>query len=444
MSGRRAKAAFLWGVVVVSLVLWCSIASLSGAAKAGLPQNGQAVSEPQTGLFIPAENRGSAREGNVVDGNKDRLGDLALRREIVINVPAFTLYLYEEGRLIRQYPIAVGRMVTPSNFGEYRIINRVVNPTWYPEGREPVPPGPDNPVGTRWLGINLEGYGIHGTNDPSSIGKAVSKGCIRMRNEDVEELHDLVRIGTPVKLTYETIVIEPDREGKQYTITVYRDVYRKGTNTLGRAREKLANLARQGVRTTLGDERLSRILRAAAGRPEVLPVDVEVQVGETIVGRGAYWDGGRLWLPLRPVEEVLGRKAARYGRQQTAFPDGGRLEEVAAGGRMAAPLEEIEKSFGVHSTYDQRAGRVRLLMPVIYANGEPLGINGFWRKGMLYLPIFGLADRLGVEIGWDSEREQVLFAGSPVSVTLIDNTFYVPFYEVKDLELEVELQWEEV
>ncbi|MCL4517368.1 MAG: L,D-transpeptidase family protein [Firmicutes bacterium] len=379
-------------------------------------------------------------------------------------MPAFTLYLYEAGRLIRQYPIAVGRMVTPSSFGAYRIINRVVNPTWYPEGRDPVPPGPANPIGSRWLGINLDGYGIHGTNDPGLIGKAVSKGCIRMRNEDVEELTELVRIGTPVRLAYETIVVEPDRKGEQYTITVYPDIYRKGTNTPA---ELWSKLVRQGIRTTIGDEQLRRILRAAAGKPEALPLDIEVRVGGKAVSRGAFWSEGQLWLPLEAVAEAFGKKVAWEENGRKALLDGHGLERVVArsasgggsrgenggsgglggasgdGMLVAAVLDEVERILGVHSSYDQRAGSVNLLVPEIYADGEPLGIKGFWSKGMLYFPLFELADHLGAEIDWDLDLEQLRLEGSPVPATLINDLFYVPFYAVKDLPLGVDLRWEE-
>lgn len=504
MSGKRAKAAFQRGRFVAFLVSLVSFAALvlagpepagsiggffdvADVAKAGPAQNGQPDSKLHPGQYSVTESRGSGRGENAVsgenavagenaasgenaaNGNRDEFGDLAPRREILINLPAFTLYLYEAGRLIRQYPIAVGRMVTPSSFGEYRIINRVVNPTWYPEGRDPVPPGPANPVGSRWLGISLDGYGIHGTNDPGSIGKAVSKGCIRMRNEDVEELTELVRIGTPVRLAYETIVVEPDRKGEQYTITVYPDIYRKGTNTLA---ELWSKVARQGIRTTIGDEQLMRILRAATGKPEALPLDIEVRVGGTAVSGGAFWSGGRLWLPLRAVAEAFGKKVSWEENGHKAILDGHRLEKVvvrsasggggrsenggsggtdgsgglggASGGRtLLAALDEVERILGVHSSYDQRAGSVNLLVPEIYADGEPLGIKGFWSKGMLYFPLFELADHLGAEMDWDLDLEQLRLAGSPVPATLINDIFYVPFYAVKDLPLGVDLRWEE-
>ncbi|MGC4053198.1 MAG: L,D-transpeptidase [Paludibaculum sp.] len=99
--------------------------------------------------------------------------------------------------------VAVGKSTTPSPSGTFEIVNRIPNPTWYGPNKV-VGPGKTNPVGTRWMGLSAKGYGIHGTNRPDSIGKAASKGCIRMRNEDVEELFELVHVGATVELSVET------------------------------------------------------------------------------------------------------------------------------------------------------------------------------------------------------------------------------------------------
>lgn len=105
---------------------------------------------------------------------------------ITVNVAARKLYLYMNGKLYKVYPVGIGKMLTPTPKGTYRIINKSVNP--------------GGPFGARWLGLSKPHYGIHGTNNPSSIGKFVSHGCIRMYNKDVIELANIVSIGTPVKI----------------------------------------------------------------------------------------------------------------------------------------------------------------------------------------------------------------------------------------------------
>jgi L,D-transpeptidase ErfK/SrfK len=116
-------------------------------------------------------------------------------RRIVVSIPDRKLVLLEGDRILKIYDVAVGKASTPSPHGEFKIVARAIDPVWKNVG-----PGPDNPVGTRWLGLSVKGYGIHGTNAPGSIGKAASHGCIRMRNRDVEELFELVRTGVSVEL----------------------------------------------------------------------------------------------------------------------------------------------------------------------------------------------------------------------------------------------------
>jgi lipoprotein-anchoring transpeptidase ErfK/SrfK len=107
-------------------------------------------------------------------------------------------------RRVATFPVAVGMPAWPTPTGNLRIASMQRNPWWYPpnqpwaEGASPVPPGPGNPLGTRWMGTNLGGIGIHGTYNPGSIGTAASHGCIRMYIRDSEWLYERIRIGTPV------------------------------------------------------------------------------------------------------------------------------------------------------------------------------------------------------------------------------------------------------
>ena len=120
-------------------------------------------------------------------------------RRIVVSIPDRKLALIENDRIVRVYPVAVGAAVSPSPVGTFTIVNRVSNPTYYRPGVV-IGPGSTNPIGTRWIGLNVKGFGIHGTDAPSSIGFAKSHGCIRLRNRDVEQLFERVRAGDVVEL----------------------------------------------------------------------------------------------------------------------------------------------------------------------------------------------------------------------------------------------------
>ena len=129
----------------------------------------------------------------------------ALSGQIVIDQSSHTLTLKRFGQPNVSFPVAVGQPAYPTPDGHFTIISKVENPTWTPppdapwaQGAVPIPPGPGNPLGTRWMGLSAPGVGIHGTDDPSSIGYSVSHGCIRMQIPDAERLFSMVSLGMSV------------------------------------------------------------------------------------------------------------------------------------------------------------------------------------------------------------------------------------------------------
>jgi lipoprotein-anchoring transpeptidase ErfK/SrfK len=126
----------------------------------------------------------------------------APKRQIIISIADRQLAIIDHGQVLKTYPIAVGARGTPSPDGDFVIINHAKDPT-YRHGDKEIAPGKDNPLGTRWMGLSLKGYGIHGTNVQSSVGKAISHGCFRMRKQDVEELYTLVQVGDTVMVRRE-------------------------------------------------------------------------------------------------------------------------------------------------------------------------------------------------------------------------------------------------
>jgi lipoprotein-anchoring transpeptidase ErfK/SrfK len=128
---------------------------------------------------------------------------------ILINRSLNRLFLYKNtGKSLqpwRTFAVATGQAIYPTPAGTFHIVVKWVNPTWYPptqdawaKGLKPVPPGPNNPLGTRWMGLSAPGIGIHGTDEPTSIGYSASHGCIRMQVPDAEWLFERVNIGTMV------------------------------------------------------------------------------------------------------------------------------------------------------------------------------------------------------------------------------------------------------
>jgi L,D-transpeptidase-like protein/putative peptidoglycan binding protein len=126
---------------------------------------------------------------------------------IVIRPGVNQLRYYRGAQLMRKFGVATGQSVYPTPTGMFSIVDKQLNPWWLPpdsdwaRGKDPIPPGPGNPLGTRWMGLSAPGVGIHGTPDDASIGYSASHGCIRMHISDAEWVFHHVELGTPVVIT---------------------------------------------------------------------------------------------------------------------------------------------------------------------------------------------------------------------------------------------------
>lgn len=173
-------------------------------AKTGRSDSSQQAASHHLPISRPNADGSSKTQGTVEAPAPQSEGSeqIELNRFILVSIPDRQLALVDDGKVIKVYAIAVGAHGTPSPEGNFTVISHVANPTWSHKGKV-VPPGKNNPVGSRWMGLSLKGYGIHGTNAPRSIGKAASHGCFRMGKKDVEELFALVRVGDTVAVRAE-------------------------------------------------------------------------------------------------------------------------------------------------------------------------------------------------------------------------------------------------
>lgn len=160
----------------------------------------------------------------------------APRAGIVLNLPEQRLYHYENGRLVRSYPIGIGRDGHATPVGTTSVVRKAVDPVWRPtpsaRADDPelpamVPAGPDNPLGSRALYLGWTSYLIHGTNKEYGIGRRASRGCIRMYDDDVRELYGRAAVGTPV-----TVVDQPVKVG-----WVGNDLFLEASPTIQQVRQ---------------------------------------------------------------------------------------------------------------------------------------------------------------------------------------------------------------
>lgn len=152
--------------------------------------------------------------------------------ELYINIPEYKLTMIDKGQVVKSYDIAVGTPYEQTPVGRFAVFLKLEYPVWYPGAkfadRTPVAPGPDNPLGSRWMEF-APSYGIHGTNVDWSISYPVSGGCIRMHDADARELYEKVDIGTPVTVVYETLLLVERKDGLY--LKVLPDIYGRQTSS---------------------------------------------------------------------------------------------------------------------------------------------------------------------------------------------------------------------
>ena len=156
--------------------------------------------------------------------------------------------------------------------GQYSVISKVIDPGWenpyLPKGKVRLAPGDDNPLGTRWIGFYRKGageYGMHGTDNPNSVGKFSSHGCVRMKVKDAEALFDMVDLGTPVVVQYEPVLIR--RHDTCIQLIVFADRFKRGTPTAQQIKTRILKQYPQAHVT------LTQI-QAALAQPNEKPIEV--------------------------------------------------------------------------------------------------------------------------------------------------------------------------
>lgn len=194
-----------------------------------------------------------------------------MERGIIINVPECRLYLFSPGQPVLIYPVAVGLPTWQTPAGKFTVSNKIKDPTWYmpPEmarreniEKEIIPPGPDNPVGDRWIGTSIRHTGIHGTNKPMSIGKSVSHGCIRLYPEDIQKVFDTVSVGDPGEFLYEPVKVTI--AGQDILIEVHPDIYGLIPDMKKMAEEKIRGL---NLSNKVNLEKLEKAIKNSTGLP---------------------------------------------------------------------------------------------------------------------------------------------------------------------------------
>ena len=224
-------------------------------------------------------------------------------RKISINLAARSLAVYEGQKRIRLYPIGPGKASTPTPVGYFKVESKDLNPTWT-DPTDPeysIPSGESNPLGYRWMEVQGN-YGIHGTNKPESIGHYVSNGCIRMNEKDVEDVFDLVKVGTPIEITYNRIVVEKTPDDR-IAFYVYPDGYGRQPLDVEEATKWLKGY---GVQNFISDEDIEKKIEASDGEPTYIGKVYNITVDGKKLQNKAVEQDGITYLPAIDLADAAG------------------------------------------------------------------------------------------------------------------------------------------
>jgi L,D-transpeptidase ErfK/SrfK len=318
--------------------------------------------------------------GRVLRVPTQRVVPAFLDTGLVLNLPERMIYLFKDKKLIAYYPVAIGatgKWMTP--VADLTIINMAKNPTWLPPewaGKEkPVEPGPDNPLGDRWIGLSMPGYGIHATNAPTSIGLATSHGCIRMIPRDAEALYDRVRVGMAVKIVYEPVLIGRAPDTGLIYLSVYPDVYGK----VGDMKAFLAQkLQKYGIEEVADRTRADMLLAAKKGVPEpIVGSTIQLRIQDElvtlsfpiIVRDGKYLAVSDFLEPLGALakwdETRKSLEITRNEKKITLFSGGSGSPQEATlllwHGKALLPLRDVVQGLGLSLSWDNRERAISIV-----------------------------------------------------------------------------------
>ena len=333
----------------------------------------------------------NAKRGDLLAGDEllvipaQHIAPLARAEGVVVNLTERNLYVYQNGRPVRCFPVAIGMRGWETPTGEFTIANRRKNPTWFPPEwaleEKPVPPGPGNPLGDRWMGLSARGYGIHATNAPASIGRYVSHGCMRMYPEHAHELYELVVVGTPVQIVYRRVAFgRRPGEGVVY-IAYYPDPYQMGEVKV----EHVVGMLKEYGLDAVADRRaVARALERPSGMPvAVVGSRVKLKVNGRPVGLalGPMRRGDDWLVAAGPLVEALGARM-----------------EVGTGGNYVVVTRGAQRV--LFSPGDREA----------IANGELVRLEAAPQLAAGYplIPLKATVTALGGSLGWDAWTDTVL------------------------------------
>lgn len=347
---------------------------------------------------------------------------------IVINLPSRTLELFSGNTLVKTYPVAIGKPSTPTPLGTYRIFEKEVNPAWFPPRTgETVPSGPGNPLGYRWMGFS-ELYGIHGTNAPWAIGQAVSNGCVRMNESDVEELFEQVSYGTTVQVNYDRVKVRFEADG-QVSIGIYPDVYGYLSISVASVKQELAGRGLAGV---IGDEQIAGMIEAQADRQVTVARTHMIRVNGQLIADKAMTVQDAMLVPVWPVAAALGADVSWDEAAQMVRGKFGTASGLVKHDVLFVTAEGARALFDGQQEYRPDENVLAIDSLLLLINGRPFAGDVRTVDGILAVPVANLAEAVGVKVA-EAADGTLLVQGGKVPCVRVGDRAYIQLTKVYDV-----------
>lgn len=342
--------------------------------------------------------------------------------KIMINLPSYTLEYYENNNLVKKYPIAIGKPSTPTPRGLYKIQDKEVNPCWYPPDKKgyTVPSGPDNPLGYRWMGFEFN-YGIHGTNAPWSIGSAVSNGCVRMYEEDVEELFDHIQYNTPVSIVYDRINIQVDPIG-QATIEIYPDIYGYDNLTVEQVKSELIG---KHVGDLIEEKFLLKLIMKEKVDQQLFAKLSNVKINNKKLVEYLVWWEGMLYAPVEIMETYLDIPLEWDEDKQLIVSKQYTAPAMVRNNIVYVEVSHLPKLFNVEQKWDQDTNCLLIHAPTLLIADQFVTHDIQFIKDIPYVPIDKVAQSLGRTIDWDKESQTFWLGSRKIVVKQLGDEAYI-------------------
>ncbi|MGL5512465.1 MAG: L,D-transpeptidase family protein [Sporomusa sp.] len=357
---------------------------------------------------------------------------------IIINIPSCTLELYQNDTLLKEYPVAIGKPANPTPIGEFTIVDKEIDPAWYPPGKDVVvPSGSDNPLGYRWLGVGGL-YGIHGTNTPRSIGLPVSNGCIRMQEEDVEELFELVDYGTVVKIEYQRVKVRVSDSG-QASLGIYPDIYGREKVTLATVKQ---TLDKAGLGSLADGVFMQNLIAAVSGRQAMLAQLDNLKINGTLRPKCAVSWQGKKQIPVIALEDSLQIAAKWNKKQQTLKQQNNIVPGDLEDNRAYVHDEYLSFLVGRQEIWNDSKNYLEMLLPVAKFEGNILPGNIQRIDSTYAIPALTVAEALGERVIWRPDNAELIVHGKTAPIKLIDEQPFITIDHVGEV-YNLAVKWDE-